>query len=128
MDPVVLVIDDDEKMRELVSDILSAFNFRVVPAESSEDALMTALTHHPDVVLCDLVLPDALGFDTAKALHSHPATKDVPVVFMTGYPYLKNYSGMEKCSLLTKPFTMQAIVEAVQEALGKSEAVQAAKA
>jgi DNA-binding response OmpR family regulator len=125
MVPVVLVIDDDEKMRELVSDILTAFDFRVVPAESSEDALMTALTHHPDVVLCDLVLPDALGFETAKALNAHPATRGVPVIFMTGYPYLRNYSGMEKCSLLTKPFTMQALVEAVKEALERRKASQA---
>lgn len=128
MQPVVLVIDDDEKMRELISDILTAFNFRVVPAESSEDALMTVLSQKVDVVLCDLILPDALGFETAKALQAHPATADVPVVFITGYPYLRNYSGMTNCDIVVKPFTMQAIIEAVNKALAKRAAEQPAKA
>ena len=75
-----------------------------------------------------LVLPDALGFETAKAINAHPATQDVPVVFMTGYPYLRAYSGMENCSLLLKPFTMQAIVDAVKEALATRTAPQESRA
>lgn len=128
MQPVVLVIDDDEKMRELISDILTAFGFHVVPAESSEDGLMTALTQQLDLVLCDLILPDALGFETAKVLQSHPATRDVPVIFMTGYPYLRQYPGMESCEILLKPFTMNAVVDAVNAALAKRRAAADAKA
>jgi len=88
---------------------------------------MTALSQHPDVVLCDLVLPDALGFETAKALKAHPATCDVPVVFVTGYPYLKQYSGLENCSLLVKPFTMHALIDAVNKALNKRATTQSVK-
>jgi CheY-like chemotaxis protein len=128
MEPVVLVIDDDEKMRELISDILTAFNYRVVPAESSEDALMTAMSRQPDVVLCDLILPDALGFETAKALRAHPATRDVPVIFMTGYPYLRQYPGMENADVLLKPFSMQAIVEVIKQAIEKRNAASEVQA
>jgi DNA-binding response OmpR family regulator len=122
MEPLVLVIDDDETMRELISDILTAFNYRVIPAESSEEGLASAFAQHPDVVLCDLVLPDALGFDTAKALSENEATRDVPVIFITGYPYLRQYSGLENCSILVKPFSMNAVIGAVREALAKRAA------
>ncbi|HMJ88182.1 MAG TPA: response regulator [Candidatus Acidoferrum sp.] len=127
MEPLVLVIDDDERMRELISDILTAFNYRVIPAESSAEGLMSAFSQHPDVVLCDLVLPDALGFETAKALSSNEATRDVPVIFITGYPYLRQYSGMENCSILVKPFSMNAVVAAVREAIAKRVAVAPAQ-
>jgi CheY-like chemotaxis protein len=122
--PVVLVIDDDEKMRELVANILDAFGFRVIPAATSEEGMTIALMQVPDLVLCDVILPDALGFDTVKALNAHPATSRVPCVLMTGYPYMKQYGAQEVASgakqdfkLLLKPFSMNEIVDTVTQAL-----------
>jgi len=118
MQHVVLVIDDDEKVRELVADILEAFDFKVIPAESSEEGLTQALEHKPDVILCDVILPDALGFETAKVLNQHPATGAIPVVLMTGFPYMRHYRLDPSVKLLMKPFSMQSVVAAVKEALG----------
>ena len=121
MQRVVLVIDDDEKVRELVADILEAFDFKVISAESSEEGLTLALEHKPDVVLCDVILPDALGFETVKVLHQHPATRSLPVVLMTGYPYMRHYRVDSSVKLLLKPFTMQSVVEAVKGAMSAAE-------
>ena len=128
MEPLILVIDDDEKVRELITDILSAFNFRVALAETSEAGVAAARDERPDVVLCDVILPDAVGFDTVRALKDHPTTKDTPVVLMTGFPYMKQYD--EKCSnlVLLKPFSMACIVETVREALVKASATRLAVA
>jgi len=123
--PVILVIDDDEKMRELVADILDAFGFRVISAATSEEGLAIAIMQIPDLVLCDVILPDALGFDTVKALNAHPATSSVPCVLMTGYPYMKQYGANEAAAngatqefkLLLKPFSMNDIVDTVTQAL-----------
>lgn len=120
MEPLILVIDDDEKIRELITDILSAFEFRVIPAGTSEAGLETAREEHPDLVLCDVILPDAVGFDTARALKCDPRTSDVPVVFMTGFPYMTQFDAEGKSPVLLKPFSMAGIVEVVREALSKS--------
>lgn len=121
MQRVVMVVDDDEKVRELVADILEAFDFKVLPAESSEEALTYALQHKPDIILCDVILPDALGFETAKVLHQHPETAKIPVIMMTGFPYMRHYRLDPSIQLLLKPFSMQSIIAAVKESLGMLE-------
>ena len=125
MQRVVLVVDDDEKVRELVADILEAFDFKVLPAESSEEALTYALEHKPDIILCDVILPDALGFETAKVLSQHPETAKIPVVMMTGFPYMRHYRMDPSIKLLLKPFSMQSVVAVIKEALGVMEKVPA---
>lgn len=117
MQRVVLVIDDDQKTRELVADILEAFDFKVIPAENSEEGLTLALIDRPDVILCDVMLPDSLGFETGRALSQHPFTSAVPIVLMTGYPYMQQFASNPRWKLLLKPFSMSTMVEAVQDAL-----------
>lgn len=120
MQRVVLVIDDDVKTRELVADVLEAFDFKVIPAENSKEGLTLALIDRPDVILCDIMLPDSLGFDTAKALNRHPSTATVPIVLMTGYPYMRRFESNPNWKLLLKPFSMSTVVEAVKEALNSA--------
>ena len=116
----VLVIDDDPKMRELISDILEPFGFKVAHAESSEEGLTLALISAPDVVQCDLMLPDSLGFETAKALSQYPSTQNVPIIFITGYPYMEEYSVNPNWKLLLKPFSMSTLVNTVKEAIASA--------
>ena len=119
--PVILVIDDDDKMRELVANILDTFGFTVIAAATSEEGLKTAALQVPDLILCDVILPDALGFDTVTALSELPATSHVPCVLMTGYPYMRQFNGGENSGsdykLLLKPFSMNQIVDVVTQAL-----------
>ena len=119
--PVILVIDDDDQMRELVANILDTFGFTVIPAATSDEGLKAAARHVPDLVLCDVILPDALGFDTVKALNQLPATSHVPCVLMTGYPYMRQFGVANgvgpEFKLLLKPFSMSQIVDVVTHAL-----------
>jgi DNA-binding response OmpR family regulator len=117
MKRVVLVIDDDDKLREFVAATLESVGFKTVSAETSEKGLALALMEPPDLVLCDIILPDALGFETAKALNQHPATSEVPVVLMTGYPYMRAQGAGTQWRLLSKPFSMNSMVQTVATAL-----------
>jgi CRP/FNR family transcriptional regulator, polysaccharide utilization system transcription regulator len=117
MQQVVLVIDDDQKTREFVADILEAFDFKVIQAESSEEGLTLARLDRPDVILCDVILPDALGFETARALSRHPSTNKVPIILMTGYSYMQRFGSNPNWKLLLKPFSMTTMVEAIKESL-----------
>ena len=117
MKPVVLVIDDDEKLRELLANFLSAYGFNVLQAGTSQEGLSIAFSYPPAVILCDVMLPDALGYETAQALRAHPATGQVPVVMMTGHSAMLQHACAARNKVLLKPFAMSDIVEAVNGAL-----------
>jgi CheY-like chemotaxis protein len=114
---LVLMIDDDPKVRRMVSDVLEGFGFDVMPAETSAEALACAQLQQPDVVLCDVILPDAVGFDTARQLDQLPGMRQVPILFITGFPYMQDQMGDPKRKILLKPMTADKIVGAVMEAL-----------
>jgi CheY-like chemotaxis protein len=117
MKPLVLVIEDDEKMRELVGDILGAYGIHVLPAESTEEGIDMARLQPPSAVLCDVMLPDGLGFDIIRALQKDSATKDIPVVFMTGNPSMMEHADKGSRKILLKPIPMEDMVKAVQDAI-----------
>ena len=121
-----MVIDDDEDMRHLLAEILRPFEFTVIPAETSEEGLNIALSHPPDVVLCDVMLPDAMGFETAQALNQHPVTSHVPVVLMTGYAYMRKHAGPGHSEVLLKPFQINDVITAIEDAMRKAPARVAA--
>lgn len=114
---LILVIDDDPKVRRMVADVLESFGFDVMPAETSAEALACAQLQPPDVILCDVMLPDAVGFDTARQLAELPGLKDVPTIFITGFPYMKEQMGEPRRKILLKPLSASTIVETVLDAL-----------
>jgi two-component system cell cycle response regulator DivK len=82
-DPLVLVVEDDERSRKLVRDVLSADGLRTIEAATGADALAIAAEELPDVILLDLGLPDMNGIDVARALKAHERTARIPVVALT---------------------------------------------
>ena len=67
-EPLVLVIDDEERLRGLLRIALSSAGYRVIDASTARDGLAKAATHAPDAVLLDLGLPDGDGLDVVRAL------------------------------------------------------------
>jgi two-component system, sensor histidine kinase and response regulator len=113
MERVVLIIDDDEKLRSFVTSALEAVGFKTKCAQNAQEGLSLAFLNPPDLILCDVILPDALGFETARALNDHPATSNVPVVLMTGYPYMRTHGSSSQWRLLSKPFSMNSMLHTV---------------
>jgi CheY-like chemotaxis protein len=113
----VLVIDDDVRVLKILSEILTSFGFSVVAAETSEQGLACARLQRIDVVLCDIILPDAPGYVTAKVLSEDAATKHLPVVLTTGYSYMRDLVADSKWKLLLKPFSATSVFEVVMHAL-----------
>lgn len=115
MKPTVLVIDDEKNLCELVEETLYASGFSVISAGTVAAGLEIALAQPPDMVLCDVMLPDGIGFDAARALNDHPATRHVPVVMMTGNPDAQDHVDAAGRTMLLKPFFMPRLVETVQQ-------------
>ena len=115
MKQTVLVIEDEDIVREVVEEALYASGFNVISAGTLADGLEIALVQPPDMVLCDVILPDGLGFETAQTLNHHPITSHVPVVMMTGNALMRHHAEATRRTMLHKPFAMQQLVDTVQQ-------------
>lgn len=111
---VALVVEDDPATRSLETDILEDSGFMVLQARNGEDALRLAQERQPSVVLLDLALPTASGFDVLRSLRSRPATAQIPVVLVSAYAGLVedcDRRGADAC--VQKPFDVDALVAQV---------------
>jgi DNA-binding NtrC family response regulator len=129
-DETVLVVEDEESLRELVHRILSRNGYRVRQAVSAAHAVhLAADPDEPiDLLLTDIVMPGMLGTQVAAEIRHH--RPDLPVLFMSGYaqPILGSHSAGELgMDLLEKPFTEKTLLFRAHQALHqRGAAVQAA--
>ena len=123
----VLVVEDEQEVRELACEFLKCAGYSVVTAENGLEALETAKRFGKSIqlVLTDIVMPKMRGPEMAKQLKS--LLPDVKIVYMTGYLEQKDGSDdfLEGAYFLQKPFTRESIVSGTAEAMkggGRSEA------
>jgi two-component system OmpR family response regulator len=129
--PTVLVVDDDEDLQKLIRTYFKMEG--IVPrAALKRDDIVLALRQPPapDLVLLDVQLPDANGFDVLARMRQHPALKSMPVVMFTAEAtreaVLKGLQGGAD-GYITKPFEPDLLVAAVKTVLGLSPARAAGK-
>ena len=82
----VLVIDDDDDMHVLISDVLRGFNMQVYGARSGDDGLFYIRQSIPELIILDLCMPHITGWDLVKQIRSNPTTTDVPIIVLTSFP------------------------------------------
>lgn len=79
----VLVVDDEQKTVELLTDLLRHEGYKVLQAYGGEQAVELALTHRPDVMVLDLMMPEVTGFDVVQRLREHPAAEGIAILIFT---------------------------------------------
>ncbi|MDP2670992.1 MAG: response regulator [bacterium] len=79
----VLVVDDEDSIREIYRRELQTHGFEVVVAADGEEGLLKAGEAIPDIILLDIMLPKMSGIDVLKALKENQLTKNVPVLLLT---------------------------------------------
>ncbi len=108
----ILLVDDEASVLRATSAILRSAGYRVVEAPTPSEALLAA-THDFDMLVSDLVLPGITGRELAKRIREHRPS--LPVLFISGYaPEGRAQPGAD---LLSKPFTPEALLARVREAL-----------
>jgi DNA-binding response OmpR family regulator len=80
----ILVVDDEPAVRGFVRDSLRAANFEVIEAKSGTDALAMIRSSKPEIVLLDIRMPGMDGLEVLRHLRKIPASKSLPVIFLTG--------------------------------------------
>ncbi|HXB54643.1 MAG TPA: response regulator [Vicinamibacteria bacterium] len=80
----VLIIDDSEETCSVIADILSGEGYDVSSAAEGATGLAQAIATHPDLILCDIIMPGISGYEVLSTLRREPSTAVTPVIFLTG--------------------------------------------
>lgn len=81
----ILIVDDDPHFITLFSKRLMAHNYEVVSAILGREGIDKVRAEHPDLIILDLKMPEIDGFAVANILRQTPATRDIPIIILTGY-------------------------------------------
>lgn len=116
----ILIIEDDEFLRNLIIRKLAEEGFDVVKADDGEEGLEKARTENPDLILLDLVLPKIDGFKVLNEIKKDPATAPIPVIIISN---LDQKEDIKKTSKLIVDYIIKAhhdpieILERIKKAL-----------
>lgn len=114
----VLVIEDDEVLRESIVDILETRNFDVIGAEDGRRGLELAKELVPDLILCDVRMPKLDGYEVLQAIRQDPKTAAIPLIFLTAET-IQNVVGkgqnLGANGYLIKPFSTAELLEAINQ-------------
>ena len=116
----VLIIDDDETLVRTVRPILISHGYSVLTANTGETGLQIVQTQKPDLVLLDVILPGIKGRDVCRKIKEDPATKKIPVVFLTAKfseDDIKAEMAAGAESHLTKPVSIKQLVSTIDQFL-----------
>jgi two-component system, cell cycle response regulator DivK len=80
---LILVVEDNEKNRKLVRDLLTVKGYQLLEVETGEDAVRVARERHPALVLMDIQLPGINGIEALRQLRAQPETAAIPIVAVT---------------------------------------------
>jgi two-component system, cell cycle sensor histidine kinase and response regulator CckA len=120
--PSILIVDDEESIRKLMTAVLEPTGYRILQAASSDEALRALEIHGEDVhlVVTDIQMPPGMdGLSLVESVRrSHP---NLPVVFISGYSHLygrlSNVLDQERTWFLQKPFSPYQLVETIKQAI-----------
>ena len=115
--PKVLIADDDETLRQLITETLPRHRFEVYQAADGPETLDTVKNLRPDIVILDVMMPGMDGIEVCRAIRKNPQTRNIPVIILTAKaPIEDKLKGIESGAddYITKPFNfmeLQARIE-----------------
>jgi two-component system cell cycle response regulator DivK len=120
---LVLIVEDNEKNRKLVRDVLNAKGYRIIETDNGEDSIRLALEKKPALILMDFHLPGIDGIEALRRLRADPATRGIPVIAVTASAMTEDRQkimGAGFDGLQTKPIHVKQFVQAVGDAIAQS--------
>ena len=123
----ILVIEDVESLREEILETLSYEGFDVLGAENGIVGVQMAKTYIPDLIICDIAMPELDGYGTLVALREEPKTSMLPFIFLTAMTEkgdMRQAMQLGADDFLTKPFTSSELLGAIASRLQKYNSVK----
>ncbi|MCL4114454.1 UNVERIFIED_CONTAM: hypothetical protein GTU68_007039 [Idotea baltica] len=119
----VLLIEDDTIIRENTAELLELANFEVITAANGKIGVALAEADLPDIIVCDIMMPELDGYGVLEALSKNDATKYIPFIFLSAKTERKDVrKGMDLGAddYITKPFSEEELVSAIESRLAKA--------
>jgi CRP/FNR family transcriptional regulator, cyclic AMP receptor protein len=123
----ILVIEDNNEVRENIAEILELSNYKVFTAEDGKQGVEVALKELPDIIVCDIMMPVLDGYGVLHLLSKHIETYGIPFIFLTAKSEKVDVrKGMEMGAddYLTKPFDGIELLNAIEVRLKKAAAIK----
>lgn len=119
----LLIVEDDVDVAEMLTAYFHAQGYQAMAVNWGEEAVQYSRSHHPDLVILDIRLPDIDGFEVARRLRTHQRTQDIPIIFLTEKRDRSDrLQGLEVGAddYITKPFDIQELRLRVRNALRRN--------
>lgn len=123
----VLIIDDHDDIRENIAEILSFGGYRTLTAENGKKGIEMALKENPDLIVCDIMMPELDGYGVLHLLRKNASTENTPFIFLTAKTERMDFrKGMEMGAddYITKPFDDIELLNAIEIRLKKYDILQ----
>jgi two-component system, cell cycle response regulator DivK len=125
--PLVLLVDDLQEAREMYAATLTSAGMRVAEATDGEHALLKVISVMPDVIVMDLAMPVLDGWEATHQLKTHPRTRHIAVVALTGHVTPRALERAEDAGadvVLAKPCTPDTLLFFIERLLGQRYGVR----
>ena len=119
---LILLVEDNDKNRKLMRDVLAFKGYRLAEAETGEDGVRLARELHPDLILMDIQLPGINGITAFRQIRDDPATATIPAIAVTASAMTQDRKTIMAAGFdgyQSKPLNVKAFVEAVRQMLDR---------
>src|SRR5471030_2750898 len=124
MSKKVLIIEDNNDIRENIIEILELAGYTVYSADNGKTGVDLAIKNIPDIILCDIMMPELDGYGVLYLLNKNPETSTIPFIFLTAKAErvdLRKGMEMGADDYLTKPFDDIELLNAIESRLKKKD-------
>ncbi len=115
---LVLIVEDEDSIREVIRDVLEDRGFRVTSARNGAEALRLLDTVRPDVLVLDLLMPVMHGWDFMESYVDKTDGQAIPIVVVSVNPALpRSFNRFGVRQVVSKPFDVDVLIDAVEHAI-----------
>ncbi|MFT4738126.1 MAG: DNA-binding response OmpR family regulator [Paraglaciecola sp.] len=122
----ILLIEDNTDVRENIAEILELANFNVITAVNGKEGVDKAVNQQPDLIICDIMMPELDGYGVLHILSKNKNTAQIPFIFLTAKTEKDDFRrgmNMGADDYLTKPFEDTELLDAIESRLRKRDIV-----
>ncbi|WP_282121969.1 response regulator [Algibacter mikhailovii] len=123
----ILLIEDDTVLRENTAELLELSGYKVITASNGKIGVSLAKKQHPDIIVCDIMMPELDGYAALKTLSESKLTKFIPFIFLsakTERTDVRKGMNLGADDYITKPFTEDELISAIESRLAKVSILQ----
>ena len=118
----ILLIEDDKVVRENTAELLELANYKVVTANNGKSGLVEAKKHVPDIIICDIMMPELNGYGVLQILSKDIITKHIPFIFLSAkseHKDIRKGMNLGADDYITKPFDESELFSVIESRLAK---------